>query len=93
MEKQTVFFTMVQHPIKGWMRVGKPYPSRAAAKEWLPVVRGSWRGFRAKVAQCTVRFEGGKVSEKSRQILDTKFNMDVEITKSGTDSLAATPAP
>lgn len=55
MEKRTVFFTMVMHPAKGWTRVGNAYPSRKAAADWLPFVRGAWRGLRAKVSQCAVR--------------------------------------
>jgi hypothetical protein len=74
--KRTVFFTMVRHPIKGWTRVGNAYPSRDAAKEWLPFVRGSWRGLRAKVSQCTLRLEAGKLCERSRRVLDEKFNLD-----------------
>ena len=33
-------------------------------------------GCRRKVAQCTVRLEGGKVCEASRRVLDKKFNME-----------------
>ncbi len=75
MEKRTVFFTMVLHPKSGWTRVGNAYGSRHAATEWLPFVRGAWRGLRAKVSQCTLYFEGGKVCEKSRMLLDSKYNM------------------
>ena len=76
MEKRTVFFTMVMHPVTGWTRVGNAYPSRKAAADWLPFVRGAWRGLRAKVSQCTVRLEGGKVCEQSRRLLDEKYNLD-----------------
>lgn len=76
MNERRLFFTMVRHPASGWTRVGPAYPSREAAREWLPFVRGSWRGCAAKVAQCTVRLEGGTVCEASRRVLDEKFNMD-----------------
>lgn len=76
MNERRLFFTMVLHPSSGWTRVGPAYPSREAAREWLPFVRGSWRGLPAKVAQCTVRLEGGKVCEASRRVLDEKFNME-----------------
>lgn len=76
MEKRTLFFTMVLHPINGWIRVGKAYPSRASASEWMPLVRGKWRGFRTKIAQCTIRLVDGKPCEKSRKVLDVKFNLD-----------------
>ena len=75
-EKRTVFFTMVMHPATGWTRVGNAYPSRKAAADWLPFVRGAWRGLRVKVSQCTVRLEGGKVCEQSRRLLDEKYNLD-----------------
>lgn len=76
MEKMTVFFTMVRHPVKGWMRCGNAYPSRKAATDWLPFVRGAWRGLRARVAQCTLRFNDGVLTERSRKLLDQKFNLD-----------------
>lgn len=75
-EKRTIFFTMILHPEKGWMRVGKPYRSRAAAIEWLPIVRGSWRYMRTKISQLTVELIDGKPTEKSRRALDQKFNID-----------------
>ena len=75
-EKRTVFFTMVMHPLKGWTRVGNAYPTRKLAGEWVPFVRGAWKGLRVKVSQCTVYLENGKVSEKSRRLLDTKYNLD-----------------
>ena len=75
MEKRTVFFTMINHPLSGWTRVGNAYGSRHAATEWLPFVRGAWRGLRAKVSQCTLYFEDGKPCEKSRKLLDSKYNM------------------
>ena len=54
----------------------RPHPSRKAAADWLPFVRGAWRGLRAKVSQCTVRLDGGKVCEQSRRLLDAKYNID-----------------
>lgn len=76
MEKRTLYFTMVMHPAAGWMRVGNAYPSRKAAADWLPFVRGAWRGLRARVSQCTVRLDGGKVCDKSRRLLSEKYNLD-----------------
>ena len=75
-EKRTVFFTMIMHPIKGWTRVGNAYGSRKSAAEWLPFVRGSWRGLRAKVSQCTLRLENGVISPSSKRVLDKKYNLD-----------------
>jgi hypothetical protein len=75
-EKRTLYFTMVQHPVTGWTRAGRTYSSKEAAKEWLPFVRGTWRYLRVKVAQCTVVLIDGQLTDKSRQILSTKFNLD-----------------
>lgn len=74
---KTLFFTMVMHPVKGWCRVGNAYPSKQAARDWLPFVRGVWRGLRVKIAQSTVELHDGHVSEKSKKVLDEKFNLDV----------------
>lgn len=71
-----LFFTMVMHPVHGWMRVGNAYPSHSAAREWLPFVRGAWRGLRAKVSPCTIELHDGQVSEKSKKMLDERFNLD-----------------
>jgi hypothetical protein len=75
-----VWFTMVSHPAKGWMRVGNAYVSRDVAREWVPFVRGAWRGLRVKVSQCTLRWVNGQLDEKSRRTLDEKFNMDAPNT-------------
>lgn len=80
-EKRTVFFTMVQHPVKGWTRVGNAYATRKNAVSWLPFVRGSWRGCRAKVSQCTLRLKGGVLCERSSMVLDKKYNLDVPMTE------------
>lgn len=76
-KKRTLFFTMVLHPSTGWTRVGNAYHSRKDASEWIPFVRGAWRCLRVKVSQCTVRFKDGVICEKSRKLLDVKFNLDV----------------
>lgn len=75
-EKRTLFFTMVMHPAKGWMRVGNAYQSRKSAAEWLPFVRGAWRGLRAKVSQCTVRLVDDKACARSVRVLSEKYNLD-----------------
>ena len=76
-----VWFTMVLHPANGWMRAGKAYGSREAAREWVFFVRGAWRGLRVKVSQCTLRWVNGQLDEKSRRTLDEKFNMDAPNTR------------
>lgn len=76
-EKRTVFFTMVRHPIKGWIRAGNAYGTKKEAASWLPFVRGAWRGCYVRVSQCTLRLQNGVLCEKSKRLLDTKYNLDV----------------
>jgi hypothetical protein len=71
-----VFFTMVLHPETGWTRVGRCYGTKESARQWLPLVRGAWRGLRVKVSQCTLRWKDGKMTEASRKALSEKFNME-----------------
>lgn len=73
--ERTVFFTMVLH-FRDWVRVGNAYPSRDAAKEWVPFVRAAWKGLKTKVEPCKLSFVDGKLTEESRQLLDQKFNLD-----------------
>ena len=75
-EKIRVFFIMVEHPIDGWIRVGNAYKTRDAAKEWTGFVRKSWRICRVRIAPCTLRRVNGELDERSRKVLDKKFNMD-----------------
>ena len=74
--KRRVWFTMVLHPVNGWMRAGKAFSSREDAVDWLPVVRGAWRGLRCRVAQCTLCWINGNLDRQSIKTLDEKFNMD-----------------
>jgi hypothetical protein len=75
---RTVYFTMILHPASGWTRIGNAYPSKAAAKDWVPFVRRAWRGLRTKVEPCTLLFDDGVLNEESRRLLDQKFNVDAE---------------
>lgn len=76
---RTVFFLMIDHPIKGWTRVGNAHATRETAASWRPFVRASWRGIcRVKVSQFTARFVDGKLSERSREVLDKKYNLTSE---------------
>lgn len=47
--RRTVYFTMVNHPLKGWVRVGNAYSSRKTAQGWLGFVRVAWRGLPCRV--------------------------------------------
>lgn len=77
---RTLFFTMVLHPVSGWMRVGNAYGSMDCAKTWLPLVRGAWRGLRVKVSRCTIRMIDGKLCEGSLKVLSEKYNLDAPTT-------------
>ena len=41
---QTIYFTMVHHPIKGRIRAGNACMTRKAAQQWLPMLHKMWRG-------------------------------------------------
>ena len=73
------FFLMIDHPVTGWTRVGNAYATRDAAVGWRTFVRASWRGIcRVKVSKFTARFVGGKLDDRSRATLDTKYNLTSE---------------
>lgn len=74
--KRTVYFTMVHHPIRGRVRVGDAYGSRKSAADWLPFVRGSWRGCGVSVSRCTLIMVDGALTEASQRLLDVKYNLD-----------------
>jgi hypothetical protein len=74
--RRLVYFTMVLHPLNGWLRVGKAYNSRETAKGWLGFVRGAWRGCRVKVLSCPLTWINGKLNAASLRRLDVQFNMD-----------------
>lgn len=62
----------------GWTRVGNAYARKEYARDWLPFIRASWRYlFRVRVSQCTLRLVDGVPDERSRLVLDRKFNLDV----------------
>ena len=73
-----VFFTMVHHPSGQLIRDGNAHSTEAAAKGWVPFVRGSWRGCRVTVSPCTLRWVDGRLDERSVRLLDKKFNLDAE---------------
>lgn len=74
--KQTVYFTMLLHPVKGWIRVGGAKATREDAKWWCRVIRNRWNPNRTRVSQFTFRLVDGVMDEKSKAVLNTKFNMD-----------------
>jgi hypothetical protein len=77
--KRTVYFTMVRHPSRGLMRVGNAYGSRKAAADWLPFVRGAWRGCSVSISRCTLVWVGGELTLSSRRVLDQKYNLDAPL--------------
>ena len=74
--KVRVFFTMVNHPINGRIRVGHAHSTRENAAGWLPFVRGRWVGCRASISSATLRFVDGVITDKSARLLSEKYNMD-----------------
>lgn len=78
MTTHTVYFIMVQRPEppEGWTRVGKPYASQTTAESWVPFIRASQHGAKTEVVPCTLRFEDGVMTDESKKVLSTKFNME-----------------
>lgn len=83
-ETRQVYFTMVLHPGRGWIRVGNAYSSRKAALEWLPFVRRAWQ-CQAKVEAATLGLVDGRLDEKSIRLLNQKFNLDAALARGGED--------
>ena len=75
-EKRTFFFLMVLVPTKGWTRVGNAYRSKEVASSWIDFVSACWHGLRTRVSKCTLTWRNGKLDDRSRRILDKKYNMD-----------------
>lgn len=70
-----LFFTMAHTP-HGVRRVGKAYPSREVARDWIPLVRGAWH-CRVTVRKLVVRFNAdGQIDAKTKRRLDLEFNLD-----------------
>jgi hypothetical protein len=44
----------VDHPIKGWLRVGLRYTNKDAAKGWRSLVKAAWRGLPTRLAKDTM---------------------------------------
>ena len=70
------YFTMILHPFNGWIRVGRPYATRATAQSWIPFVRKAWRGCRAKVSTFIPKYESGEMDAESKRILSERYNFD-----------------
>ena len=71
------YFTMVLHPFRGWIRVGRQYGSREMAKSWVPFVQKSWRGCRVKVEAFKFTSVNGVLTDDSRKKLAERYNIDV----------------
>ena len=71
------YFTMVLHPFRGWIRVGRQYGSREMANSWVPFVQKSWRGCRVKVEAFKFTSVNGVLTDYSRKKLAERYNIDV----------------
>jgi hypothetical protein len=70
-----VFFLMVDHPLRGKIRVGPAYSDRESAASWRPFVRRAWHGCRTTISTCTLRWIDGSMDASSVALLDQKYNM------------------
>ena len=74
-KKRRLYVTMVHHPL-GLKRAGNAYPTTQDARDAVPLVRGSWRGLRVTISQCTLVWPDGQLTPKSIATLDRKNNME-----------------
>ena len=74
-KKRRLYFTMVCHPL-GLKRAGNAYPTKQDARDAVPLVRGSWRGLRVTISQCTIVWHDGQLTPKSIATLDRKYNLE-----------------
>lgn len=87
--RRRVYFTMVLHPLNGWLRVGKAYNARETARGWLGFVRSAWRGCRVKVLSCPLTWINGKLDAASLRRLDAQFNMDAPDSPPNAQAMAS----
>jgi hypothetical protein len=74
--KKICWFTMVNHPERGWIRVGNAYVSHNEARAWFGVVSGAWKGLRVKASRCTVTLVDRELDAASKKVLSEKYNLD-----------------
>lgn len=74
--KRKVFFTMMHHPAKGWIRVGRPFASREVAKSWVPFVEKAKGGAPVHVESFTLIFDNGSLTPACVKRLSARYNMD-----------------
>lgn len=75
-KSHTVYFTMINNPVSGWMRVGKAYALPATAEFWLAIEQARNHGWPGKVEAFTFTMDAGVMDPKDQRILSEKFNMD-----------------
>ena len=73
--QRRLYFTMVRHPL-GAKRAGNAYANKQDARDAVPLVRGSWRGLRVTISQCTLVWHDGQLTPKSIATLDRKYNLE-----------------
>ena len=74
-KKRRLYFTMVCHPL-GLKRAGNAYPTKQDARDAVPLVRGSWRGLRVAISQCTIVWRDGQLTPKSIATLARKYDLE-----------------
>lgn len=74
-KKRRLYFTMVHHPL-GLKRAGNAYATKQDARDAVQHVRGSWRGLRVTISQCTLVWHDGQMAPKSVDTLSRKYNLE-----------------
>lgn len=49
------FAIEVQHPLRGWIRLGGRYSSKAVARTWYPFIKGAWHGLPVRTVKVANR--------------------------------------
>lgn len=75
-KSHTVYFTMIDNPVSGWMRVGKAYALRATAEFSLPIARAGHHNWPGRVEAFTFTLDAGVMDPKDQRILRERYNMD-----------------
>jgi len=73
----TVYVIMVNHPFKGWTRVGRIYRDKEACKSWVPFVKSAWIGCMTRSRAVKIETEDGKPTAKAVQMMSEIYNCDL----------------
>ena len=74
---RTIWLTIIQYATGVWVRTGKPYRTKEAAKSWLSFVKSACHAKRGKVIKVTVTLIDGQPSQADVERFDKEFNLNL----------------